>query len=280
MTSPRTPTTSRSKTDSQFLDAARAYADRGWPVFPLMPGSKRPFPKTEGLKDATTDRSQILEWWQFFPRANIAVATGHGADILDIDTADAVPRLQEVLGTDYRHSGPVSTTGKGRHLWFASLEGARNRAAFIGNGVDYRGLGGYVVAPPSIHPSGARYEWHQDRDFTRELPDVPERLAGIVVRTYKERKPTGILDGFGNTTLVNRGGLIERRPDITEVIQNMGRPVVPHGALLATTCPFHDDHSPSMVLYPDQTFHCFSCEAHGDSLNLLDGQDMTGRKMV
>lgn len=69
------------------------------------------------------------------------------------------------------------------------------------------------------------------------------------------------------------------RPPIVELIESMGATVVQHGAYKATNCLFHNDPGPSMILYEsDNSFHCFGCEAHGDSLNLARGEDMTGRK--
>lgn len=81
--------------------------------------------------------------------------------------------------------------------------------------------------------------------------------------------------------LLQKGGIILARPDIYEVVeQELGQAIVQHGALWATVCIFHHDHNPSMVLYPDDTFHCFSCEAHGDSLDLQVRVDKDGRKAV
>lgn len=71
------------------------------------------------------------------------------------------------------------------------------------------------------------------------------------------------------------------RPPILEVIEKMGRIVQPHGAYFKTNCIFHDDPGPSMVLYTaDDSFRCYGCEAYGDSLNLMRGEDITGRKVL
>ena len=279
---------SRTKSPNQLLSAARAYAERGWPVFPLVPGEKRPLTE-KGLHDATTDRNTILEWWQLFPDANVGIATGRGCDVLDIDSAAAVQHLQSVLGRDYKHDGPVARTGKGRHLFFAPLDGARNRAGLFEGTVDYRGAGGYVVGPPSRHPSGRFYAWDAGRDASRPLPAVPPALADIIIRPTVTERPTAAFrvggltreDNGATTELLHKGGIILARPDIYEVVeQQLHQVIVQHGALWATVCIFHPDHNPSMVLYPDDTFHCYSCEAHGDSLDLQVGVDKNGKKRI
>ena len=281
-----TAMTSRSRDNSPFLSAAREYAERGWPVFPLVPGEKRPI-VDNGVLEATTDRNRILEWWQLFPTANIGLATGDPVDVLDLDGPSGVPHLQELLGADYVHDGPVVATGKGLHLYWAHLPEARNRAGLLGGKVDYRGAGGYVVAPPSIHPSGAVYAWSKGRDHRRPLPVVPEVLHPVILKPVARERPAGAINIGGlrredsGVELLSKGGIIVARPDIYEVVENqLGQVITAHGALWATVCIFHPDHSPSMVLYPDDTFHCYACEAHGDSLDLQRGIDKDGRKRL
>jgi hypothetical protein len=277
------PSRSRERTP---LSAARAYAERGWPVFPLLPRDKRPFPKTRGFEDATTNRDQVQEWWAVFPDANIGLATGVVFSVLDIDGTDGVLPLQRILGTDYRHGGPVVGTGKGKHLYFQPVLGDRNRAGLFGGKVDYRGRGGYVVAPPSVHPSGRVYTWADGRDERRDLPPIPDALAEVILKT--EARPAqigGVINGglrYGDrsVTSTSKGGIILERPDILDVCAERGLVVVSHGALFAVPCIFHPDRSPSLILYPDNTFHCYGCEAHGDSIDLQQGVDMTGRKAI
>lgn len=277
--------TSRSEKARSPLSAAYAYAERGWPVFPLVPRDKAPLTK-RGFQDATTDRNDILRWWQAFPDANIGLATGVAFSVLDIDSAGAVPVLQELLGETYRHDGPVVSTGKGAHLYFQPLKGDRNRAGLLGGKVDYRGAGGYVVAPPSIHPSGRVYVWSDGRDERRDLPVVPEALARVILKAEaKEVVKGGILQGgeyreSKSVALVSKGTLIIERPNIMDVCAELGLKVSPKGVLYFTNCIFHADPGPSLALYPDNTFHCYGCEAHGDSKDLLAGVDMTGRKAI
>jgi hypothetical protein len=143
-----------------LLAAALWYAKQGIACFPLKPGLKVPA-TARGFKDASTDTEQIRTWWTITPAANIGLPTGIRFDVIDIDgppgylsldgmrQQDAIPPL---LGKAYTSSG-------GRHLYVQPKPG-RGNTARIFPGIDYRGLGGYVVAAPSISAeTGRRWAW-------------------------------------------------------------------------------------------------------------------------
>lgn len=146
-----------------MLKAALAYARNGWPVFPCRL-TKQPWTQ-HGFKDPTTDEGKIREWWGRYPNASIGVPTGHaiGAWVLDVDLPDGPESLDEI---ESQH-GPLAITleqvtgSGGRHLFFAEIPGDKiqNSAKIIGQGLDVRGDGGYVIVAPSSHPSGNRYQW-------------------------------------------------------------------------------------------------------------------------
>ena len=271
---------SRGQDANPLLSAAIAYAERGWRVFPLQPRDKIPFPKSRGFKEASSVRSEVLRWWQAVPDANIGLATGEPFDVLDIDSADSMPTVRDVLGADYRHSGPLVVTGKGWHLYFEAL-GTGNRAGLLGGKVDYRGTGGYVVAPPSIHPSGRVYRWDDNRPMETGLPVVPESLRSVVTKPEPRTAEPGAIqriDGTGKLILGRRGEIAHERPDILMVAASLGLMTFTKGVNQVTNCIFHEDPGPSMVLYPRQNkFYCYGCEAHGDSWDLAHLRDMTGR---
>lgn len=122
------------------------YAKRGWPVFPLLAGRKEPAVKN-GLHAATTDLNKIKEWWGMHSDSNIGLATGHYFDVIDIDGPTGIQSLAETPeGTFPDIHGKVGTP-RGFHLYIQPT-GSGNRAG-VRPGIDYRGKGGYVVAPPS-----------------------------------------------------------------------------------------------------------------------------------
>jgi hypothetical protein len=124
------------------------------------------------VKDATDSIEQVDSWWRKRPHANIGIATGGGVCVLDIDGPEgeeSLRALEEECGP--LPAGAVTRTGKGRHLWFAAQgEPVRNRVR-LAPGIDVRGDGGYVVAPPSRHASGAPYRWDRAGQSPASAPE-------------------------------------------------------------------------------------------------------------
>lgn len=132
-----------------LLGAALTYATWGWPVFPIKPGHKTPLTR-HGLHDATTDPMLLRSWWATWPQANIGLPTGHRFDVVDVDPAGLAwwTRMRLADHPDDVFHGQVSTPRGGYHLYRLPT-GAGNLADFA-PGVDFRGTGGYVLAPPSV----------------------------------------------------------------------------------------------------------------------------------
>lgn len=143
-----------------LLDAALWYATLGIPVFPLEPCGKRPYPGSHGCKDATCDPAVIQAWWAAAPTSNIGIATGHTVDVIDLDGALGVKSWAgEMWDSMPAIIGTVRTRRPGGWHLYVTPTGMGNRAAMF-PGVDYRGRGGYVLAPPSI-VDGITYRWVQ-----------------------------------------------------------------------------------------------------------------------
>lgn len=177
------------------IDHALAYARRGWPVFPLAPASKLPAISKKrggnGHKDATLDEAQIRTWWSENGARGIGMATGDGSGVwvLDLDGESGLRSfgvMQSEHGT-FTETLCAETGGGGLHLFFALPAGVevRNRAG-IEPGVDVRGTGGYVVLPPSGHPSGRDYAW---LDESMPIVEAPAWLLDLVVKPKREAAP-------------------------------------------------------------------------------------------
>lgn len=159
-------------TEKTLKDWALTYARMGLAVFPLRPGDKRPATEN-GCKAATTSLQQIADWWDRYPDCNIGIATGGisgGLVVIDLD----IDETKGINGYDslkewQRKNGELpetwqSITGRGGyHLLYMDSAENKNRVGLY-EGVDIRGEGGYIVAPPSIHPNGRKYEWEQGPD--------------------------------------------------------------------------------------------------------------------
>jgi hypothetical protein len=135
---------------SALLDAALDYAARGWPVLPVRPGGKEPLTE-HGVLDASTDADVIRGWWSRWPTANVGIATGApGPTVVDIDDIEAAG---DVLARLQATGAPEVATPRGRHFYFA---GTTDGTVSLGYG-EIRGVGSYVVAPPSEAATGKLY---------------------------------------------------------------------------------------------------------------------------
>lgn len=168
--------------------AALEYESKGFSVIPLKPRDKIPLiPSWSQFQHERADRSQIGEWWRTWPTANIGIVTGKisGLSVIDADSPQAASVLKPLLG-DMTDVG-IGGTGKGFHLYYAHDGVLRSNKAAIQPQIDFRGDGGYVVAPPSIHANGKHYEWVKPiNGHLRELPaefiklmETPVDTAGV-----------------------------------------------------------------------------------------------------
>ena len=152
-------------TATKLHEAALELARSGRAVFPCQPRGKAPV-TARGVLDATTECIRVNAWWDRVPELNIGIATGaaSGFFVLDVDGDNGEASLQKLE----HELGPLpqtveAITGKGRHCYFKIGEHAvKNSAGQVAPGLDIRGDGGYVVSPPSIHPSGRPYCWSVD----------------------------------------------------------------------------------------------------------------------
>jgi hypothetical protein len=182
-----------------------------------------------GLKDATTDPETIRQWWLQEPQCNIAIATGAVSKIfvVDVDGLDAEGALRKFEAEHGELPATVEAiTARGRHIYFrAPGVSVRNTAGKIAPSVDTRGDGGYVLAPPSIHPSGRVYCWSVD--CARTFAEAPAwLLAKITEPNSNGSKPpappaewralaeTGAAEGSRDSTVTRLAGhLLRRRVD-------------------------------------------------------------------
>jgi hypothetical protein len=176
---------------SPFSVAAYGYASMGAPVFPLSPRDKVPFKGTRGCLEATTDHRQIDEWVRQYPGANIGIATGSWCCVLDVDGPEGLATLAEWEDLNrWLPEGPASMTGSGgAHYLFNATCRIKNSTKRLGPGLDTRGAGGYIVAPPSVHPNGSSYHWLSWRPLSPALPDAPGWLLELLDPPEPERPP-------------------------------------------------------------------------------------------
>jgi hypothetical protein len=209
-----------------MLEAAQLLAERGYHIFPCRPGRKDPL-TSNGFQAATNDERQILHWWDSHPDANIGIACGaSGIVVLDIDTKHGADPNKILGGRDLAGAAIVQTGAAPApdQSHPRSLQGARGvQVYFRGSlptsdlpglpGCEIRGNGAYVIAPPSLHPSGVHYG-PQLPLAASMLQEVPDWLAKFAAE--RQAKPAGAVDtvihkGDQHRTLVSLAGTMRNR---------------------------------------------------------------------
>ena len=180
------------------VDDVLELARHGYPVIPLRPASKVPA-IDKWPERATTDLDIIADWFTD-PDTGVGIATGHEMRpglyhvVIDVDEHDpaasgseALADLETELGALPDTLTTITPTG-GLHYHYVAPVALTNAAGSnLPTGLDIRGVGGYVVAPPSIHPDGGAYEWEADKALDYVLDELP--AAWVARLAYVEERP-------------------------------------------------------------------------------------------
>ncbi|WP_454172794.1 bifunctional DNA primase/polymerase [Microbacterium maritypicum] len=174
------------------------------PVFPCLVEGKRPLTR-RGFLDASSDPEQVAAWWSRTPNANIGIPTGAASGVVVVDVDVHGPRDGRVAYQRATDAGLVDGAGLlvrtptgGAHVYFPATPGREQRSWQAADvGVDFRGDGGYIIAPPSrriIDGNVRRYEVADIaahsvgtvdaarlRDFLDPRPVVPPRAEGTAM---------------------------------------------------------------------------------------------------
>ncbi|MEI6126509.1 MAG: bifunctional DNA primase/polymerase [Pseudomonadota bacterium] len=160
------------------LEYAKKYLSQGFSIIPILPHDKKPALPWKEYQARKPAEEEIKAWFKT-PNYNLGIVTGKisGLSVVDLDKP-------EVLQHDSRITFPRTPcvkTARGAHLYFRYAEGVRN---FQNRpdlpGLDLRGEGGYVVAPPSIHPNGSQYHWDKKANLeTLAIAPFPEGLIPV-----------------------------------------------------------------------------------------------------
>ena len=216
--------------DNRLLKTALFYATQyGWAVFPVRP-NKAPYTKN-GCKDAKKDPGAIKAWWNRFPDAGIGIATGSISNLIvideDVDAEKDLDGYKEVRKWEAENEAlpetVTSITGRGGYHLYYKYEGndIGNRAGLL-PGVDVRGEGGYVIAPPSTHPNGNEYTWECPPN-EYEIAPLNDAVKRFLL--YKEEKskqpfqlPAQIPEGKRNETLYKYACSLQAQGSTDEAI--------------------------------------------------------------
>jgi len=257
---------------NRLLLAAIRYTKLGIQVFPCRPGNKEPI-TAHGYKDATDDGGKLVPQWKKCPKANIGIATGERSRIvvLDVDPRnggfESLAELERVHGP-LPLTPTVDTGGDGLHYYFALPPGVRVKSFKLAPGLDVQIDGAYVIAPPSVHPSGKRYAWKVPPGKTPLAPAPSWLLAGPTkrapARIEQPPKPVAGIDA-ADTPL---GKMFAENGLLGKLLEGGKRAVV---------CPWQTEHTTgksldsSTVIFPSSSpgglggFHCSHSHCSGRS---------------
>ena len=173
-----------------MMDAAFAYAERGWKVFPCKRRAKTPA-TAHGFKDGSTDPAKIAGWFAN-GQNNIGIATGNGLLVLDLDTKNGKDGIAELAKLEQLHGElPYSMTARtpsgGEHRLYkypANLK-IKSNSDQLAPGVDIRADGGYIVAAPSVLENG-EYYWISES----WLAELPQAWVDLLTSGNTKKKST------------------------------------------------------------------------------------------
>lgn len=267
----RTTACNADNLNANLLLAALKYRGRGMSVIPVGP-DKISLVKWTQYQSAVASERELTKWWKRWPNANVAIVTGKVSNLVGIDFDGDLE-----IGTRWLAEQGVSLpetttvrTARGCHLWYRYPgETVKTLSGWVklqGVQIDIRGDGGYVVAPPSDHADGTRYEFSKDVD---ELPELPGAILPLLGRTHRGPGVAGprisqdeieaLLEGDWSRVVAGAAGVELRR----------------EGDSYVGLCPLHEETTPSFSLNARKgLWHCFGCNEGGNIIQFL--QRMNG----
>lgn len=191
------------------------YAEMGLAVFPLVCRDKVPA-VVGGCKVATTERTKIERWWDKNPQYNIGIATGNKSSglvviDLDVDKNKGIDGYDVLRDWQNKHGKLPETwqsiTGRGGYHYFYKDAIVHSNRVGLYEGVDIRGEGGYIVAPPSVHPNGNIYEWEQGPE-EYEIAQV-DNIVNDFLKGEKQRRDSEHKTNFKVPELIPEGKRVD-----------------------------------------------------------------------
>jgi hypothetical protein len=169
-----------------LLDAALAYAEKGFSVIPVQ-SDKKPYVKWEPFQKRKADPEEIKGWWTEHPTAMIGIVTGSisGISVIDIDEHQGQEEIQRYI-PDSLLIPTAQTPRGGQHLYFSTPTPPIANNTRIIPGCDFRGEGGYIISPPSMNGTGKPYSWLPGLSLAEvDLPALPEPYILLINKCMK-----------------------------------------------------------------------------------------------
>ena len=254
------------------LDIALEWRALGVATIPIRAGSKAPALASWKPYQTQLPTEVELQTWFQSGRYGLAVITGwRGLTVLDWDDMDVYRAWMDGLEDDRQYVATWTysvITSRGLHLYYLCKD---HTQSIPGTGWDIKAAGGYVVAPPSIHPSGHQYATHNSPEHVRQIDSI-WWLLGIEKPTRPVFAANAeALDPFDaayiSTETNGDGHAFEDIKATHSIAAMLGLPLSSRVQKLQCPLPGHADEHSSFALYPDGHGHCFGCGFHGDVID-------------
>jgi hypothetical protein len=217
--------------------AAKALLARGWSVIPIERLGKRPVVPWQIYQSRLPSAAEVEAWFGAKRQLNVGVVTGAVSNLVVLDVDSRHGGDESLTWLEVEH-GPLPRTveaksgGGGRHLYFAHPGGSVPSRAALAPGIDVRADGGCIVAPPSLHAGGGRYEWVRGRSpdeappaplpqWLLELARPPGARAGRPPEQWRSLLAEGVAQGRRNSTLASLAGHLLGRGVDPKVAQEL-----------------------------------------------------------
>ncbi len=197
---------------------ALEYRSMGFSVIPIR-ADKRPYLKWEKFQKEKADERLIQEWWKSWPDANIGIVTGNvsGLNVVDVDSEEGMAKLEELL-PDSLLTPAARTPRGGWFFYFQPENGTGNSTGFL-NDCDFRGEGGYIIAPPSKN-----YSWMDGLSLNEVgLAHLPGTIKDLLTKEASKaptEKPLNFSLGTRDDTLFHtalslaKGGMPRKEVEV------------------------------------------------------------------
>ena len=203
---------------------ATEYVNSGWSILPVKPEEKRPY-MTNWLQYTHTRASKetVDNWFKNLSGAGIGVVTGKVSNmvVLDVESWCKTP-ITEILKS-YPTQMYSRTGSGGYHLFYQYPTGVSKVANRVGifEGADLRADGGFIVLPPTIHPSGGRYEWIQrgiPGTFPKALLEL-ESQPKVQSEGWITEALRGVSEGGRNDTCARLAGYFFKKGMSYDIVE-------------------------------------------------------------
>ena len=239
-----------------MLDDARKYITNGWSVFPIPYGKKEPVIKWGQFRERYATDEELIAWFGT-GKSNIGIVTGRLSNLTVLD-ADGNSGIKELGSKGLVSVGTVITGSGGKQLFYQHSGETNKWTSEDHEGLDSRGEGGYVVAPPSLHPSGMVYRW------VGNVPSV-NALSPF---------PTGI---FPTVSTGATGNVVAPEPWVVLALQGVRKGQPRHGVLIRLLSYWIPRHSYDVVKHMALEWNQKNDEPYPDEKVIQQVNDISGR---